>query len=333
MNYISSEELVNYKVLPFNLYTEKGEMILSAGEILTPGKLLQLRQLPGLYYDMDVPDLVNKLKRPDLEFQSKIETDNEDKNFIFDIEIGKYKSPINKKSVIEPIMQIRLKAFHDKILKSGLQGKELLEKYEELCLKIKDVVNTKENVHYSSQFKLLGDYDVCHPLNVAIMGGLIAKKLDLSIDKVMNIIMGGLLHDIGKQRIDLDAQTRAELTKKEIDLIKNHTTLGYNILKEEMELPEPVCKIALEHHENNNGTGYPNGLSTDWIIIESQIINVCNYYDNLTSGKTHYEVSSSKDALKVMLEIGVEKFSPEVLYTFVHMYSYNDTTTFNDMVL
>ena len=182
-----------------------------------------------------------------------------------------------------------------------------------------------------SKVRFLGEYELCHPLNVAVISGLIAKKLEYTTLAVDQVILAGLLHDIGKIRIDLP-DSQALLTMNE-DEVKNHTIIGYRMIKDEFDLPEEVAKVALEHHENNDGSGYPQGLSSDYISEYSQIINVANYYDNLAFNRTHTMVTNNKEVLRTMLEVGTKKFSARMLYTFIHMFNYDDSKSFNDMVV
>lgn len=139
------------------------------------------------------------------------------------------------------------------------------------------------------------------------------------------------MHDIGKLKIEL-SDSQALITMNE-DEVKPHPIIGYRMIKEEFDLPEEIAKVALEHHENNDGSGYPQGLSSDYISEYSQIINVANYYDNLAFNRTHIMVMNNKEALRTMLEVGTKRFSARMLYTFIHMFNYDDSKSFNDMVV
>ena len=63
------------------------------------------------------------------------------------------------------------------------------------------------------------------------------------------------------------------------------------------------------------------------------MINVANYYDNLACNRTPILVSTNRDALRAMLEVGTKRFSAKMLYTFVHMFNYDDHKDFNDMLI
>ena len=182
--------------------------------------------------------------------------------------------------------------------------------------------------------KLVIDAEQCNPGpwgDHSRVAALCAEKIaalceDMDAEKAYIL---GLLHDIGKLFVEgIKNENSLEVLVSEG--MKQHVIKGYNLLKE-YGLPEPVCNAVLEHHENNDGSGYPRGISNDWILRAAQILSVCNYFDNLAFNKTPVHIFSTRDALKRMLELGTAKFAAEILYTFVHMFSYNDTEDFERM--
>ncbi len=369
MKLISTEELINYKILPYNIYSEFGEKLFAAGEVLTPGKLLQLRHMNILYRDDEIQlvalDTTSEGTDSKTDEQTEEKADNEAKleqfkeskdpkivveiydmspsNKIFknklsvdDIDIMSYRGPINKRAKIDPQTQIKIKAFYNKILEM-MEDKpplEMLGMFANVRDKIiQDIIFENNEVFCCSQLKLLGEYNKCHALNTAILSGAVAKKMDLPENAIFDIVLAGLLHDIGKTKIASELLTKTNLTNQEQKLIQDHTKMGYKIIKNEMDLPENIARAAFDHHENNDGSGYPSGKSGERINVESQIINVCNYFDNLTSNRTKHQVRNTKEALRVMLAMGTQRFSADALYTFIHMFSYNDTINFEEMVL
>lgn len=372
---VTTEELINYKILPFNIYSEFGEKIFSAGENLTPGKLLQLKHLNTLYRDEeesldiivdeeDTPIKIPEPKEEDREYTkddldqlfeeySKLATTSKERvvesfdmnpnqvlksNTVVDeINILNYKGPINKKSKIEPQNQIKLKAFFNETI-TGMNNRSYAETAN-LFLNIRDkilqdIIFRNDNVVFSSQIKLIGEYQKCHSLNVAILAGSIARKMEMNESSISDMVLAGLLHDIGKTRLDPDILNKqTSLSNQEQKILQAHTQIGYRMLKEDLKMPENIALVALEHHENNDGSGYPMNKSGDFISKESQIIHICNHFDNLSFNRTPHLVKNSKDAIRVLLELGTKYFMPEALYTFIHMFSYNDTMNFEDMIL
>lgn len=375
MRTVTTEELINYKILPYNIYTEFGEKLFSAGEVLTPGKLLQLKHLTTIFRDdeeqLDIlpdEDTVVKDYVPLKKETDEIEYTKNDLDKIFEeyskaaqekdrvvedfnmnpnqvlksntivdeINIMNYKGPINKKAKIDPQNQIKIKAFYHETI-TGLYKRPYAETAN-LFLNIRDkilqdIIYSNDKIIFSSQIKLIGEYQKCHTLNVAILAGFIAQKMEMNEATVSDIVLAGLLHDIGKTKLDQNLIQKQNLSKQEQKIIQTHTVLGYKMLKEDFHMPENIALVALEHHENNDGSGYPMNKSGDFIGKESQIIHICNHFDNLTFNRTNHLIKNSKEAVRAMLELGSRYFMPEPLYKFTHMFSYNDTMNFEDMIL
>jgi PAS domain-containing protein len=119
-------------------------------------------------------------------------------------------------------------------------------------------------------------YTAGHQRRVSSLARIIAREMGLPDDTVENIHMAGAIHDIGKMSIPAEILTKpTRLTDTEFSLIKMHSRTGYDILKD-AELPYPIAKIVLQHHEKMNGSGYPQGLKHDQIIMEARIIAVAD---------------------------------------------------------
>ena len=331
MRIVTGSELSHYKVLPFDLYTEEKGKIFDAGEILTPGKLIMLNNYSKIYtLDTESTKPVNKNEDGSNKSELEILTD-----FTYEsINTSDFETVINKDSCLIPDTQVKIKYFFSKIL-------ELFKKgfFSASSIKILSLANVLKNVIYKqsrktekgSRVRFMGEYEICHPLNVAMISGLIARKLDVAPRDFEEIIISALLHDVGKFQIKRSSGVPAYITLDEEE-IRNHTTIGYKLIKEQFKFSENIALTALEHHENNDGSGYPQGLSSDYISKYSQIINVANYYDNLAFNRTHIIVANNREALRAMLDIGTKTFSAEMLYTFIHMFKYDDLKDFNDMI-
>ncbi len=330
MRIVSNKELSSYKVLPFDLYTENKNKILEAGEVLTPGKLIMLKNYVKIYTE----EYANEDFKEGAS-ESKIAAPSQVLNFSYEsIDATDFETVINGDAYVKTEIQVRIKYFYKRILDLLMQGY-----YEEGLLKLNSLIGVLKTEVFKkvtksgkgSKVRFLGEYEICHPLNVAVISGLIAKKLDYSARSIDHVVLAALLHDIGKLKIKL-SDSEAMLTMNE-DEVKDHTIIGYKMIKEEFKLPDEIAKAALEHHENNDGSGYPQGLSSDYISEFSQIVNVANYYDNLAFNRTHALVVNNKEALRAMLEVGTRKFAAKILYSFIHMFNYDDSRSFNDMVV
>ena len=330
MRLVTSKELSSYKILPFDLYNESNCRVLSAGEVLTPGKLIMLKNYAKLFTEELYSDSGKGEKSTGGRTNAKKMA-----NFSYDtLDATDFETVINRDGALNSEIQVKVKYYYRKTLDLFVQGY-----YEEGLLKLNTLVTiiTGDLFKYlsrskrGSQIRFLGEYEICHPLNVGIIAGLIAKKLDYTSIEVDEAVLAGLLHDIGKLEIKLNG-TSALLTNHEEE-VAEHTKIGYEIIRNKLKLNENVARAALEHHENNDGSGYPQGLSSDYINERAQIINVASYYDNLACNRTPVHVISNRDALRALLELGSKRFSVKMLYTFVHMFNYDDHKEFNDMII
>jgi len=156
-------------------------------------------------------------------------------------------------------------------------------------------------------------YTAGHQRRVANLARTIAKEMGLSNDTVDNIRMAGSIHDIGK--ISIPAELLAKPTRLidiEMSLIKVHSQSGYDILKD-VDLPYPIAKIVLQHHERLDGSGYPQGLKGDQILLESKIIAVADVVE-ATASHRPYRPARGIDA--ALTEIEKNKgilYDPEVV--------------------
>lgn len=317
MQIVSVEELVKHQILPFDLYNEKGNKIMSAGEILSPGKLLQLKHVPVIF--REVQGAIELLS-----------SDGEEADFSLAESVTKPLGETieNEISCIPVEEQQELRNMFKQAVNAvaSLDIRASTSIYLDIKDKIiEEILPTSENALYKSQVKMYGEYSYSHSVNVAILSAMLATRMRLPENRINDVVMGALLHDIGKTHLP-DYSSKSTLTKNQIKIQHLHPQTGHRILTEEMNMPASIARVALEHHERNDGSGFPLGLSGESISLESQIVAVCNVYDNITSSKFDIKVKSSKDAIKVMLRIGSRWFSPSVLYTFVNMTNYNDTT-------
>lgn len=130
-------------------------------------------------------------------------------------------------------------------------------------------------------------YTAGHQRRVASLAVAIAEEMRLPSDKVEGLRMAGIIHDIGKIAMPAEILTKpARLTKTEFQLIKEHPHVGFDILKK-IEFPWPVAQIILQHHERLDGTGYPDGLNGDAILVEARILAVADVVEALSSHRPY----------------------------------------------
>ena len=103
-------------------------------------------------------------------------------------------------------------------------------------------------------------YTAGHQEKVALQATAIAREIGLEEDRVETIRIASLVHDIGKANIPSEILNKpSRLNNMEYNLVKNHSQLGYDILKD-ISFSLPIAEVVYQHHENFDGSGYPNGL-------------------------------------------------------------------------
>jgi len=130
-------------------------------------------------------------------------------------------------------------------------------------------------------------YTAGHQKRVAKLASAIAKEMAFTEEQVEGIFMAGIIHDLGKISVPADILTKpTRLTENEFNLIKDHSQIGYNILKN-IDFPWPIAQIVLQHHERMDGSGYPQGLSGEDILFEARILGVADVVEAMSSHRPY----------------------------------------------
>ena len=130
-------------------------------------------------------------------------------------------------------------------------------------------------------------YTAGHQRRVADLARTIATEMGLESGQIEGLRIAGMIHDIGKIVVPAEILSKpTRLTEIEFSLIKNHVQAGYDILKD-IEFPWHVARMVLEHHEKMNGSGYPQGLPGDKLLIESRIIAVADVVEAMASHRPY----------------------------------------------
>ncbi len=140
-------------------------------------------------------------------------------------------------------------------------------------------------------------YTAGHQTRVARLSEVIARQLGLPEERVGNIRLGALMHDIGKVGIPAELLTKpGKLSKEEFELIKTHSKIGYDIIRN-IDFDPAVARIAAEHHERFDGTGYPKGLKGEEIALEARIVAVADVVEAITSHRPYRPALGLETAL------------------------------------
>ncbi|MFB0564216.1 MAG: PAS domain S-box protein [Candidatus Aminicenantaceae bacterium] len=166
-------------------------------------------------------------------------------------------------------------------------------------------------------------YTAGHQQRVAHLSSAIARKMELSEDEVKGIYIAGVIHDIGKINIPIDILSKpGNLNEIEFNLIKTHPKVGYEIVKN-IEFPWPVAQIILQHHERMNGSGYPQGLKSESIILQSRILAVADVVEAMSSHRPYRPAISIDKALEEIKINSSTLYDPGVVSACVKLFLKN----------
>ena len=130
-------------------------------------------------------------------------------------------------------------------------------------------------------------YTAGHQRRVSLLANAIAAKMGLEKSKADGLRIAAIVHDIGKINVPAEILSKpGRLTNAEFDLIKTHPHAGFEILST-INFPWPVAEIVLQHQERINGSGYPNGLKGNKILIEARIISVADVVEAIASHRPY----------------------------------------------
>ena len=141
-------------------------------------------------------------------------------------------------------------------------------------------------------------YTAGHQQGVARLAVAIGREMGLEQEQVNGLMMAALIHDLGKINVPAEILAKpTKLTPLEFSLIQTHSQSGYEILKE-IEFPWPVAQMVLEHHERFDGSGYPQGLRGEAILLEARILAVADVVEAMASHRPYRPALGIEAALE-----------------------------------
>lgn len=163
-------------------------------------------------------------------------------------------------------------------------------------------------------------YTAGHQRRVAELAQAIAREMGLSRDRIDGIQMAGVIHDLGKISVPAEILSKpGRISDPEFDIIKGHPQVGYDILKN-IEFPWPVAKIVLQHHERIDGSGYPQGLTDENILLEAKIMGVADVVEAMASHRPYRPALGIDRALEEISEKKNIFYHPEVVDACVKLF-------------
>lgn len=193
----------------------------------------------------------------------------------------------------------------------------LTQMQELVQFSINPITETFGIIEYLHKIQKQDGYTYQHSLNVAIIAGVIGKWFKYQGRELADLILAGLLHDIGKLMVPLRILNKPEkLSSEEMQEIKKHPGYGYRLIKD-ADISQKVKSAIIQHHERYDGSGYPKGLKLAEINDYAAIIAVADIYDAITTNRVYRGKQTPLLAAEILAEQMYGQLDPHICNTFL----------------
>ncbi|MEC1397605.1 HD-GYP domain-containing protein [Peribacillus simplex] len=243
-------------------------------------------------------------------------------------ELKKGEFPLTEQDPVQPNVKI-----HERINEASLQiknifqdickeGKIQLEKIElikaEVAPVIAEAARNPDIYYLFEEMQANNEYTYRHNIGVGIIATYLGMKHGLSKENLSALTLAATLHDVGKTRIsDSILEKPGKLTAAEYEEMKRHTIYGYELLKNIPGISPSLALTALQHHEREDGQGYPLGLKGNDIHHHSKIVAIADVFHAMSSSRVYHQAMPFYKVIEQMNSDMFSKFNPEILLEFV----------------
>jgi len=164
-------------------------------------------------------------------------------------------------------------------------------------------------------------YTAGHQRGVSNLALMIATEMGVSEHQIQGIRFAGVLHDIGKICVPGEILSKpGNISKNELGLIREHSQVGHNILKT-VDFPWPIARIVLQHHEKMDGSGYPDGVSGENILLEARILAVADVVEAMASHRPYRPALGIDMALKEIQQNKNTFYDPQAVDACLRLFN------------
>lgn len=299
---INVSQLVPGMILAEDVYTVRKERILSRNTIISQKSIMKLKLYAISTIIVYIPKHLIKETLPEESVKvSELKSSMEFKRF--------------KKNYIEAV----------NILKDSFQGllDHTNEKFDPMHLLYTASSLLKSCRNSLRTFEMLqcihdsDDIVYVHSMNVALICASFASWLNFSSNDMQQLMLAGMLHDIGKLYIPKEIIHKpTALTKEEYTMVQKHPSLGYDLVKT-LNLDNRIAEAVLMHHERCDGSGYPSNQTLNNIPPFAKIIAIADVYDAMTSNRVYRDRICPFDVIRNFEEEGYQKYDAAYLLPFL----------------
>lgn len=183
---------------------------------------------------------------------------------------------------------------------------------------IDNILGNKEMLGSLGDIRTHDDYTFFHSVNVTVLSVLMGMFMHYNHEKLFDLGMGVLLHDVGKTVIPLEILNKpGPLTDEEYELIQKHCWEGFEILRTNPQIKVTSAHVALQHHERINGTGYPRKLKGNDILDFARIVAVADVFDAMTNDRCYRKKIPMYQVRQFLIDNSGTMFDSVVVERFI----------------
>lgn len=182
----------------------------------------------------------------------------------------------------------------------------------------RSIMRTVEAI--SQMVELRDPYTASHERRVGDLAAAIGQELGLDQHRITGLRVAGTVHDVGKITVPSEILSKpGKLSAIEYELVKAHPEKGHEILKN-IDFPWPVAKVVLQHHERMDGSGYPQGLKDNDIMLEARILAVADVIESMSTHRPYRPALGLEAALKEILAHSGSLYDPQVVAVTLRLF-------------
>ncbi|MFH1310616.1 MAG: HD domain-containing phosphohydrolase [Candidatus Omnitrophota bacterium] len=241
--------------------------------------------------------------------------------------LGKFDTPVaNSKKLKKHLCWIAIPLEEERTMLYTFIGKEITESPGQKIVKVYKNTKVTLNTAYAEVVEaLFSAAEVSEPgtakhaTRVMLFAGALAKKLNISQEDIEKLKVASLLHDLGKLAVDEKILfKKGKLNGEEFEQIKNHPRWGSEMIYLVYFLRD-IIPIMANHHENYDGTGYPDGLEGENIPLSARVLGIADIYEALTADRPYRRGFSHEDAVEIIKSEKGRKLDPAITDVFLEM--------------
>lgn len=180
------------------------------------------------------------------------------------------------------------------------------------------VTEHQDTLMWMTQLKQAHEYTMQHSVNVSILSLAFAHHLGYAREQMQVIGLGALLHDIGKCKTPLSVLDKpSKLSAEEFEIMRRHPMDGWNMVKDNRDIPHASLEIIKYHHERLSGRGYPEGIGGKDLSTHVLMVAIADVYDAITSDRVYHHGIPAHEGLSAMYQLAPNEFGKELMQEFI----------------